>query len=127
MLFKQLPTTTKICTAALAQIPDAQEKAVRDLGGDKLTVIKDVILPGMRPAFLSCFAYNFSSSMTTSGAVLFLIDPGNQLAVFRLFDAVNKGEYSMAALIATFIILIVVVVEGLVYLLASRKEKAHVS
>lgn len=127
MLFKQLPTTTKICTATLSQIPVAQERAVQDLGGDKLTVIKDVILPGLRPAFLSCFAYNFSTSMTTSGAVLFLIDPGNQLAVFRLFDAVNKGEYSMAALIATLIILIVLVVEGLVYLLTARKERAHVS
>lgn len=127
MLFKQLPTTTKICTAALSQIPVAQERAVQDLGGDKLTVIKDVILPGMRPAFLSCFSYNFSSSMTTAGAVLFLIDPGNQLAVFRLFDAVYTGDYALASLIATMIILIVVAVESLVYLLTARKENAHVS
>ena len=127
MLFKQLPTTTKICAAALSQIPIAQERAVQDLGGDKLTVIKDVILPGMRPAFLSCFSYNFSSSMTTAGAVLFLIDPGNQLAVFKLFDAVYTGDYALASLIATLIILIVVAVEGLVYLLTARKENAHVS
>ena len=88
MLFKQLPTTTKICSASLAQVPESLERAARDLGGSRLSVLRDVILPGLRPAFLSCFAYNFSSSMTTAGAILFLINPGKKLAVFQLFDAV---------------------------------------
>ena len=127
MLFKQLPTTTKICAATLAQIPEAQERAVRDLGGDQLNVLRDVIFPGLRPAFLSCFAYNFSSSMTTAGAVLFLIDPGHQLMVFKLFDAVYTGEYALASLMASAMILIVLAVEGGVYLAVGRKEKAHVS
>ena len=127
MLFKQLPTTTKICAATLSQIPEAQERAVRDLGGDQLNVMRDVIFPGLRPAFLSCFAYNFSSSMTTAGAVLFLIDPGHQLAVFKLFDAVYSGEYALASLMATFIIVIVLLVEGGVYLAMGRKERSHVS
>ena len=69
MLFKQLPTSTKICSATLTQIPISQEKAVRDLGGSQWSVLKDVYLPGLRPAFLSCFVYNFSSSMTTAGEV----------------------------------------------------------
>lgn len=117
MLFKQLPTTTKLCSAALTQIPRSLEWSARDLGGSKLTVLKDVILPGMRPAFLSCFAYNFSSSMTTAGAILFLINPGKKLAVFKLFDSVYKGEYAEASLIATVIIVIVLAVEGLAWLL----------
>ena len=127
MLFKQLPTTTKICAATLSQIPEAQEWAVRDLGGDQLNVMKDVIFPGLRSAFLSCFAYNFSSSMTTAGAVLFLIDPGHQLAVFKLFDAVYSGEYALASLMATFIIVIVLLVEGSAYMVMGRKERSHVS
>ena len=122
-----MPTTTKICAATLSQIPEAQERAVRDLGGDQLNVMRDVIFPGLRPAFLSCFAYNFSSSMTTAGAVLFLIDPGHQLAVFKLFDAVYSGEYALASLMATFIIVIVLLVEGGVYLAMGRKERSHVS
>ena len=82
----------------------AQEKAVRGLGGGQMSVLKTVILPGLRPAFLSCFVYNFSSSMTTAGAILFLIDPGRKLAVFKLFDAVYTGDYALASLIATSII-----------------------
>ena len=127
MLFKQLPTTTKICTATLSQIPLAQERAARDLGGDRLSVLRHVILPGMRPAFLSCFAYNFSSSMTTAGAVLFLIDPGHQLAVFKLFDAVYTGEYALASLMAAILVVIVLAVEGAFYLAVGRKEDTDVS
>ena len=127
MLFKQLPTATKLCSAALTQIPGSQERAVRDLGGGHWSGLRDVILPGLRPAFLSCFVYNFSSSMTTAGAVIFLIDPGRQLAVFRLFDAVYQGEYAIASLIATCIIAIVLAVEALAYLITMKAGSRHVS
>ena len=127
MLFKQLPTATKICSATLTQVPRAQEKAVRDLGGGQMSVLKTVILPGLRPAFLSCFVYNFSSSMTTAGAILFLIDPGRKLAVFKLFDAVYTGDYAVASLIATSIILVVLAVEGMAYLITWKAGKRRVS
>lgn len=127
MLFKQLPTTTKLCSAALTQVPHSLEWSARDLGGNRLMVLKDVILPSMRPAFLSCFAYNFSSSMTTAGAIIFLINPGKKLAVFKLFDSVYLGEYAQASLIATLIIIIVLLVEGLVWLISWKGAKRHVS
>ena len=127
MLFKQLPTATKICSATLTQVPRAQEKAVQDLGGGQLSVLKTVILPGLKPAFLSCFVYNFSSSMTTAGAILFLIDPGRKLAVFKLFDAVYTGDYALASLIATSIILVVLAVEGMAYLITWKAGKRRVS
>ena len=127
MLFKQLPTSTKICSATLTQVPRAQEKAVRDLGGGQFAVLRSVILPGLRPAFLSCFVYNFSSSMTTAGAILFLIDPGRKLAVFKLFDAVYTGEYALASLIASSIILVVLAVEGMAYLISWKAVNRRVS
>lgn len=127
MLFKQLPTATKICSATLTQVPKDQEKAVRDLGGGQLSILGTVILPGLKPAFLSCFVYNFSSSMTTAGAIIFLIDPARKLAVFQLFDAVYTGEYALASLIAAFIILVVLAVEGLVYFITWKAGKRRVS
>ncbi len=126
MLFKQLPTTTKLCSAALTQVPVALERSARDLGGGQLAVIRDVILPSLRPAFLSCFVYNFSSSMTTAGAIIFLINPGRKLAVFKLFDAVYSGEYALASLMASMIIVIVLAVEGLAYLIMNKAVNANV-
>ena len=127
MLFRQLPATTRMCTAALAHIPRSQELSVRDLGGSQWWVLRDVILPGLRPAFVSGFVYNLSSCMTTAGAVLFLIDPARKLAVFRLFDAVYTGEYALASLLATAIIVTVLTVEGLVLLYTRKGRQPRVS
>lgn len=127
MLFKQLPTTTKICSAALTQIPAAAERAARDLGAGQFAVLRDIILPGMRPAFISSFAYNFSSSMTTAGAIIFLIDASRKVAVFTLFDAVYQGRYALASLISSLIIIIVLLVEGLVYFISKKEGIRHVS
>ena len=123
MIFKQLPTTTKICSAALTQIPHSLERAARDMGGGQGSVLKDVILPNMKPAFFSCFSYHFSSSMTSAGAILFLIDPSRKLAVFQLFDAVSSGDYANASLIATLIILIVVTAEGIVHFITGKEQR----
>jgi iron(III) transport system permease protein len=123
MIFKQLPTTTKICSAALTQIPHSLERAARDMGGGQGAVLKDVIIPNMKPAFFSCFSYHFSSSMTSAGAILFLINPAKKLAVFQLFDAVSSGDYANASLIATLIILIVVCAEGIVHLITGKEQR----
>lgn len=122
MIFKQLPTTTKICSAGLTQIPHTLESAARDMGGGQGAVLKDVILPNMKPAFFSCFSYHFSSSMTSAGAILFLINPAKKLAVFQLFDAVSTGDYANASLIATLIIVIVVFAEGLARILIGKEH-----
>lgn len=124
MLFRQLPATSKICAATLNQIPAAQENAARDLGAGRLAVLRDVIAPGMRPALVNAFIYNFSSAMTTAGAILFLIDPGRKLAVFKLFDAVYTGEYGLASAIATVMILIVLLVDGVVWLATGKAGRA---
>ena len=123
MIFKQLPTTTKICSAALTQIPHSLERAARDMGGGQGAVLKDVILPNMKPAFFSCFSYHFSSSMTSAGAILFLINPAKKLAVFQLFDAVSSGDYANASLIATLIIFIVVAAEGIVHFITGKEQR----
>ena len=127
MLFKQLPTSAKICSATLAQLQPAQERSAQDLGAGRLAVIRDVVLPNMRPALLSCFVCNFTSSMTTAGAIIFLIDPSRQLAVFRLFDAVYRGDYALASVLASVITAIVLAVEGLVWLLSRKDGKRRVS
>lgn len=58
--------------------------------------------------------------------ILFLIDPARKLAVFKLFDAVYTGQYAIASLIASLIIVIVLLVEGGAYLVTGRTKKKHV-
>ena len=123
MMFRQLPSSIRVCAAAVSQIPYALEEAARDLGAGRFKVIIHIILPNLRHAFFTCFVYNFTSAMTTAGAVLFLIQPGQKIAVFRLFDAINMGEYGVASLIATIIILISLAVNLLLMWLTGNGKK----
>ena len=85
MIFKQLSITTKAVTASLTQISTNIDNAARDLGANKLLVFKDILLPNLKQAFATGFINNFTSAMTTAGAVIFLITPGKKIAVFTLF------------------------------------------
>ncbi|SHE73927.1 ABC transporter permease [Clostridium fallax] len=105
-IFKQLPMNTKTSSAALSQINLELDEASRDLGANRIYVIKDIIFPNMKTAFLIGFINSFTSTMTTLGAIIFLIYPGQKVATVELFDAINSGEYGAAAAIATIIIII---------------------
>lgn len=109
-IFKQLPMTTKTSSAALSQINVNLEEAGRDLGAGKFHIIKDIIFPNLKNAFVVGFINNFTSSMTTIGAIIFLIHPGKKIATLALFDAINSGEYGVGSLIATIIIIITMIV-----------------
>lgn len=122
MMFKQLPMVMKTSSAALAQISVKVEEAAKDLGAGKLYVIKDIVLPNLRQAFVTGFVYNFTSAMTTAGAVIFLISARHKLAVYTLFDAINSGEYGVASLISASIIVITLAVSGAVYGLLGRRR-----
>lgn len=123
MIFKQLSITTKAVTASFSQISTNIDDAGRDLGADKLTVFKDILLPNLRPAFITGFINNFTSAMTTAGSVIFLITPGKKIAVFTLFDSINSGRYGEASMIASFIIVITVLVNAFVYGIFLRERK----
>lgn len=109
-IFKQLPITTKTSSAALSQINVNLEEAGRDLGAGKFHIIKDIIFPNLKNAFVVGFINNFTTSMTTIGAIIFLIHPGKKIATLALFDAINSGEYGVGSLIATIIIVITMIV-----------------
>ncbi|WML37457.1 iron ABC transporter permease [Clostridium sp. OS1-26] len=109
-IFKQLPMTTKLSAASLLQINKDIENSAKDLGAKNVFVIKDIIIPSLKPAFLVGFINNFTATMTTIGAVIFLIYPGQKIATFELFDAVTSGNYGEASLIATIIIFITLTV-----------------
>lgn len=123
MTFKQLPAITKLCAAALSQLSVKVEEAARDVGASPFHVLKDIVLPNLRITFVTGFIYNFTSAMTTAGAVLFLISANHKVAVYTLFDAINSGNYGVASLISSMIILITLGVSGLMYGLVLRRKK----
>ncbi|EJO5349426.1 iron ABC transporter permease [Clostridium botulinum] len=109
-IFKQIPMTTKVSSAVLSGIDSQIEGAAKDLGAPNIFIIKDVILPMLKPAFLVGFINNFTSTMTTIGAIIFLIYPGQKVATVEMFDAIQSGDYGVGSVMASLIIIITLII-----------------
>lgn len=105
-IFKQMPMTTKASSAVIVQINGEIEEAAKDLGASNIHVIKDIIIPNLKTAFVVGFVNNFTATMTTVGAIIFLVYPGQKVATLEMFDAIQTGNYGVGAAIATIIIII---------------------
>jgi len=119
--FKQLPFASKVGYATLTQINKDTINSVKDLGGHNLHVIKDIIIPLSKSGLYICFVNGFTSAMTTIGSIIFLIYPQQKLVTMIMFDSIESGRYGQGAVLAFLIIVTCLVVNGLYYMLLSKK------
>lgn len=104
--FRQISIGIKAGDSIFSTLNPNIEKAGRDLGASKMRILLDIIFPLLKPAFLISFVNCFIATMTTIGAIIFLVSPGNNVATIMLFTQVAQGEYgaaSITALAITFI------------------------
>lgn len=104
--FRQISIGIKAGNSIFSTLNPNIEKAGRDLGASKMRILLDIIFPLLKPAFLISFVNCFIATMTTIGAIIFLVSPGNNVATIMLFTQVAQGEYgaaSITALAITFI------------------------
>lgn len=104
--FRQISIGIKVGDSIFSTLNPNIEKAGRDLGASKMRILLDIIFPLLKPAFLISFVNCFIATMTTIGAIIFLVSPGNNVATIMLFTQVAQGEYgaaSITALAITFI------------------------
>ncbi len=109
-IFRQIPMTSKTGSAVLKTISPEVEEAGRDLGVARIWIIKDIILPLLKPAFLVGFISTFTVTMTSIGAVIFLIYPGGKVATVELFNCIRDGKFGEGSVIACLIILVTLIV-----------------
>ena len=82
--------------------PDIED-AARDLGQKENKIFTQIALPLMAPAFKVAFFKNFSSTMTTLGAIIFLLLPANKVAIQQIFQIINSSGIGVAAVMALFL------------------------
>ena len=99
------------------------------MGTPRIAVFFRIILPQLKPAFLVGFINTFTTTMTTVGAIIFLITPSAKVATVELFNEIRDGDYRMASVIATLLILVILSVNILfsIFILRKKKEGKHVS
>lgn len=105
LAFRQISLTNKSANAMFSGINRKIEEAARDLGASRLNILFGIILPLMKPAFITGFISIFTSCMTSVGAIIFLISPGKNVASAELFQSIENGRYGVASVQAVVIIL----------------------
>lgn len=109
-IFKQLPISSKAGSAVLSQINPEIEDAAADMGASTFFVLKDIVFPMMKSAFIVSFINIFSSTMVTIGALIFIVSPGKEVATIQLFSAITQGDLGVGCIIANMIIITTTIV-----------------
>jgi len=121
-VIRELPVGVEGGIATLRQIDPAIEEAAQDLGADVPTVFRTIILPLIRPAFISSLSYTFVRSMTAVSAVIFLISAKWYHMTVLIYNFSENLRFGLASVLATTLIIIVLTVFGLMRLLLRQNK-----
>ena len=97
-----------IATTSLKQISDTFDEASAMLGGSFLYTMRKITLPIVWPSMISLGVFFFMRAMVTLAAVIFLVNPSNNLAAVSVLLLDDAGETSQAAAFSTIIMVVVV-------------------
>ena len=119
---RELPVGVEGGIASLRQIDPSIEEAATDLGADSATVFRTIVLPLIRPAFLSSLSYTFVRSMTAVSAVIFLISARWYHLTVLIYNFSENLRFGLASVLSTVLIIIVFSAFGLMRLLVRKNE-----
>jgi len=114
---RELPVGVETGSANLRQIDKSIEEAAQDLGADMSKVFTSVVLPMIRPSFLTSMSYTFVRSMTAVSAVIFLISARWYHLTVQIYNFSENLRFGLASVLSTTLIIIVLLVFGLMQIL----------
>jgi len=121
-IIRELPVGVESGVATLKQIDPAIEEAAQSLGADSPTVFRTIVLPLIRPAFISSLSYTFVRSMTAVSAVIFLISAKWYHITILIYNFSENLRFGLASVLATTLIIIILAVFGLMRLLVKKSS-----
>ena len=122
ILFKQIPFSTKMGNASMEKINLYSLNSIRDLGGNRISELKDAIIPMSKDALSISFINAFTTSMTTIGSIIFLVSPGQKVLTIVMFDLIQSGNYNVGSVISVLIIIICLIVNSLYLIILNRNN-----
>jgi len=111
-VFRYMNVGLRAGYALIEHINPNIEEAARDLGQNENKIFTQIVLPLMSPAFSIAFFKNFSSAMTTLGAIIFLLLPSNKVAVQQIFQIITSSAVGVAAAMALLLSVTIAIALG---------------
>lgn len=121
-IYRYLYVGMKAGYALMEHVNPNLELAAMNLGASERRVFVDIIFPLLKPAFSTAFLKNFTSAMTTLGAIIFLLLPKNKVAVQQIFQIMSNSEIGAAATMALMLSLLSMSLLALFHVLLNHKE-----
>ncbi|OQA44821.1 MAG: putative 2-aminoethylphosphonate transport system permease protein PhnV [Spirochaetes bacterium ADurb.Bin315] len=121
-VIRELPVGLENGITALHQIDPSIEEAAHDLGADVPTVFRTIVLPLVRPAFISSMSYTFVRAMTAVSAIIFLTSAKWYHLTVKILSYSENIRFGLASVLCTVLIIIVLGVFGLMQLLVKDEK-----
>ena len=96
-LYFSIPRVILTVMAAVEKLDPALEEAARSLGASPWQVLRDVVIPGLKPALISAGAISFATSMGAFGTAFTLATNINVLPITIYTEFTNYANFSLAA------------------------------
>jgi putative spermidine/putrescine transport system permease protein len=96
-VYFSIPRTILTVMAAAEKLDPKLEEAARSLGASPLRVVKDVIIPGLKPAFIAAGAICFATAMGAFGTAFTLATRINVLPMVIYTEFTDGANIAMAA------------------------------
>jgi iron(III) transport system permease protein len=120
---RSVPGGLRSGAAALQQIDPTIEEASVSLGASQATTFRRVVLPLIRPAFLTGLIYSFARSMTAISAIVFLTTPQTRIMTQQILNETNAARFGNALAYCVLLIVIVCVAIGVLYWLIGSSTR----
>lgn len=120
-VFRNMPVGMRAGIAALAQIDRSMEEASQTMGAGGGRVLRDVVLPLIKPAIFTALVYAFVTAMTAVSAVIFLVSARHNMATAYIMGRVESGEFALAIAYSTVLMLVMAVCVALMNMAVGRR------
>ena len=124
-IVRSVPGGLRTGAAALQQIDPTIEEASVSLGADQATTFRRIVLPLIRPAFLTGLIYSFARSMTAISAIIFLTTPSTRIMTQQILNETNAARFGNALAYCVILIVIVCAAVGLLYWTIGSSTRAE--
>lgn len=108
--------------ALLEHVDPDIENAAYNLGAGRIITFKLIIIPMLKEAVSMSYLKIFSSTMSTLGAIIFLILPKNKVAVQIIFQSAANAALGITSTLALMLSLSTLLLMGIFYLILYRKN-----
>ncbi|HNZ08730.1 MAG TPA: iron ABC transporter permease [Bacillota bacterium] len=120
---RQLPIGYRNALSGFKQIDKSIEEAATNLGANVGKTISSIVLPMLRPAFISSAVYNFISAMIAVSVIIFVVTPQWNVASIVVYSRADSGYYSEAGAMSIAIMAIILGTLWLVNFLSRGRIK----